>query len=151
MDSTGEVLIGQCYAEKLLPSFHKDYLPQLHKETSASAGTSCQVWYADETVAYKKLGGLLVYVLGPQSINELFLCDVLTSVCDGISSATDNNETSAGVKEMYSQVTIILAEIIDQGVYLTNEVPRVCSNISEKTTLAGALDGARFIAKTLLS
>lgn len=150
LDGNGDPVFAQAYEgadQGLLPGRREPLFRQLCQK----AATTTQLCYSNGPVVYRRLGGLVVLVAGREGENELLLSDIVSTVSEVVQRAVEGELSAAGAETHYLALCAGLTEAVDQGFYLSNEAAPVYSQGAEKGALRGALDGIKFVAKTLLS
>jgi len=150
LDGKADPIFAQVYEgadQSLLPEHRAPLFQQLCQKASSST----QLCYSGGPIVYRRLGGLVLLVAGREGENELLLSDIVSTISEVVQRTTESELNAAGAENHYLALCAGLTEAVDQGFYLSNDAAPVYSQGAEKGAFRGALDGIKFVAKTLLS
>ncbi|KAH0575256.1 hypothetical protein SS50377_22886 [Spironucleus salmonicida] len=133
------------YARQYTPGFSLSQLPEV------VAGPATEVHYHASLVCTRRLGELSLFLYAAPDANELYLEHCLDCVASAVRSVL-SELTEAAALESLLTLTAALSETVDAGYLLTNRAVELFDQEKGGSGLVGGLlNGAKLVAKTLLS
>lgn len=145
VDACGSPIYAQAYDPGLrtaLPAYLQGLLGAVARQLT----TVSQLYNDSRPIIYKRLGGLVLFVVGTPGENELLLCDIVAAVGEAIGTVVDGVYTPEVCRDNYARLCVALSQVVDSGYYLSETPPELPA---EKGFVQTAAEGLRFIVSTL--
>ncbi|KAH8916645.1 snare-like protein [Atractiella rhizophila] len=93
--------------------------------------------HASHLILYKPSVDLTLYIVGPESENELMLSSLLNSLYESLSTVLRHQFEKRSVLENLDLVVLTVDETVDDGIILELDSPAILSRVSRPRTDAG--------------
>ncbi|KAF8455772.1 hypothetical protein BDZ91DRAFT_746106 [Kalaharituber pfeilii] len=132
------------------PALQKTFEKGLHAKTTKGAGAAGGgggdiIMYDGKVVVYKAESDVTIYVVGGDRENEMLLWHVCLAIRDALGVLLKNTTDRRTLLENYDLLTLMLDEILDDGIVLETDPVAIAARVSRAPAaeMVGGVGGMR--------